>query len=134
MGDGFEDQGWVKLGVAAALAKQFESDQRPLLQLLAESFERAFPDQTKVKTKGFFGGKHVVSLEVTIGDAAYTIEDPGQGSLVAMKKKVVRGIALKTEPVAMPVCLAELAQALETRAQDSAETHHALAEALGLQP
>jgi len=134
MSDGFEDQAWVKMGVAAALAQQYESDQRPLLQLLASSFERAFPGQTKTKTKGLFGGKHIVSLEVQIGDFVYTIEDPGSGSLVATRKKLVRGIALKTDPIPMQVCLGELAQALESRAQESSETHRALAESLGLNP
>lgn len=134
MSDSFEDQEWVKLGVASALAKQFESDQRHLLQLLAQSFERDFPGQTKTRTKGLFSAKHVVALEITLGDFAYTIEDSGSGSLFATKKKIVRGIALKTDPIPVPDCLAELAQALETKARTSAETHNALAEALGLLP
>jgi hypothetical protein len=134
MPDAFEDQAWVKMGVAAALAQQYESDQRPLLQLLASSFEKAFPGQIKTQTKGLFGGKHIVSLEVTLGDYVYTIEDPGRGSLVATRKKLVRGIALKTEPLPMQACLDELAQELEIRAKSSSETHRALAESLGLTP
>jgi len=132
MSGDLEDEGWVKMGVAAALARQFESDQRPLLPLLADTFEKTFPGQTKTATKGFFGGKHIVSLEITLDDTAYKIEDPGNGSLVASKKKIVRGIALKTDPIPMAACLAELAKALEARAAQSIETHRALAESLGL--
>jgi len=132
MSDPFEEQSWVKMGVAGALAKEYEADQRALLQLLADSFEKVFPGKTQRKTKGLFGAKHVVSLEVEVEGFIYTIEDPGNGSLVATKKKIVRGIALKTETVPMQACLAELAQALDERAQGSAETHKALLESLGL--
>ncbi len=132
MADGFEDQEWVKLGVASALAKEYDADQRQLLQLLAGTFEKAFPGQTRCATKGLFGAKHVVSLEVTVDDFVYTIEDLGHGSLAATKKKLVRGIALKTDSIPMDLCLGELAQALEARAQTSAATHKALAESLGL--
>ena len=132
MADAFEDQEWVKLGVASALARQYESDQRPLLQLLADTFTRALPGQTAVKTKGLFGPKKVVGLEINLGGAAYAIEDPGGGSLVATKKKIVRGIVLKTEPLPMKDCLRELGEELEARAQTSQETHDALANTLGL--
>jgi hypothetical protein len=134
MPDAFEDQAWVKMGVAAALAQQYESDQRPLLQLLANSFEKAFPGQVKTKTKGLFGGKHIVSLEIAVDEYVYTIDDPGSGSLVATRKKLVRGIALKTEYIPMQACLEELAQELEIRAKSSSETHKALSESLGLIP
>jgi hypothetical protein len=132
MADAFENQEWVKLGVASALARQFETDQRPLLQLLADTFTRALPGQTAVRTKGLFGPKRVVGLEIDLGDVAYAIEDPGGGSLVASKKKIVRGIVLKTEPVPMKQCLSELSEALEAKAQTSQATHDALADALGL--
>ena len=134
MSDGFEDQGWVKMGVAAALSKEYEADQRALLQLLARSFEKTFPGKTQTKTKGFFSAKHVVSLEINLDDFVYTIEDPGLGNLLATKKKLVRGIALKTDTISMKTCLDELSQALETHAQTSSETHNALAQSLGLLP
>lgn len=132
MADEFEDQEWVKIGVAAALAKQYEEDQRALLPLLADSFEKTFPGKTQRKTKGLFGAKRTVGMEVAVDDYVYSIEDGGTGSLLATRKKMVRGIALKTEEIPMDACLAELAQALEIRAQTSSATHKALAESLGL--
>jgi len=133
MADGFEDQEWVKLGVAAALAKEYQADQRSLLPLLADTFERSFPGNTQKRTKGLFGAKHVVALEITLGDFVFTIEDPGSGSLVAIRKRLVRGISLKTDSISMAECLQQLGEILEENARTSAETHNALARSLGLE-
>ena len=133
MADGFEDQEWVKLGVAAALAKEYQADQRSLLPLLADTFERSFPGNVQKRTKGMFGSKHLVSVEIALGDFVFAIEDPGSGSLVASRKRMVRGIALKTETISMAECLQQLGDVLEENARTSAETHNALARSLGLQ-
>jgi hypothetical protein len=132
MADSFEDQTWVKLGVAAALAKQYQADQRSLLTFLSDTLEKSFPGSFQKRTKGLFGGKHIVGLDITLSDFVFSIDDPGNGSLVATRKRMVRGIALKTDNISMSECLEQLGEVLEETAKRSGETHDALARSLGL--
>ena len=133
MPDSFEDQAWVQMGVATALAKEFESDQRPFLQLLAKTLEQALPGEAEIKTEGWFKNKTVVAIAVTLGDLKYTVLDPGRGPLQATRAKIVRGIALKTETVSVEECLQGIGEGLEERAKQSAGARNALAAMLGLQ-
>ncbi len=130
MPDSFEDQEWVKMGVATALMKEYEGDQRPFLQLLADTFEKLLPGEAEITTQGWFKNKKVVGLGVKLGEFQYTIQDPGKGPLVASKKKIVRGIALKTEPIPLQQCLSEIGDELERRAQTSADARKALVKML----
>jgi hypothetical protein len=132
MEDGFEDTGWAKIGVAAALSKEYETDQRAYLQLLAQSLEKSFPGKVQSKTKGYFSSKRIVALEVNLDDMVYTIQDPGSGNLIATRKKMVRGIALKTETIPMSTLIDDLSQALEAHARTSSEAQRALGQWLGL--
>ena len=132
MSDSWEEQGWVQMGVATALAKEFESDQRPFLQLLAKTLDQALPGEAEIKTQGWFSNKTVVAVAVTLGDLRFTIFDPGRGSLQATSAKIVRGICLKTDPVSVQEALAGIGEGLEARAKQSAAARNALAAMLGL--
>ena len=131
MTDSFESQDWVRVGVASALAKEFAVDQRRFLTLFAKVLQQALPNETKVQTKGLFT-KSIVGVEVTLGENRYKIEDAGSGPLLAGKTRVVRGIALKTEPMGMDACLTEISETMEERARQSAGDRLAMARLLGL--
>ncbi len=133
MADNFEEQGWVKMGVATALAKEYVADQKHFLALLAKTFQDALPGEAEIKTKGIFSNKTVVGVVVNLGDRRYAVEDPGHGPLVASRTKIVRGIALKTETIQVQDCLDEIGDALEERVGRTAEGRNALAGLLGLQ-
>lgn len=132
MSDEFEQQEWVKFGVATTLSKQYAADQRDFLERLAQMLERALPDTTEVRRKGgLFSKKTVQKVTVALGENRYTLEDTGSGPLQASRTRVVRGIALKTEPVAVQDWLAELGAELDTQAQTNAAAREALSRLVG---
>lgn len=132
MAGDLEDQGWARLGVAAALGREYAADGRAFLPFLVQLLEGAMPEETQVRTQGFFK-KSVVGVSVDLGGTRYVVEDPGRGGLAATRTQVVRGIALKTEPIAMADLLAELEVALEARAAENAGSRAALGKLLGLE-
>lgn len=132
MQDDFEQQEWVKFGVAATLSKQYAADQRDFLELLAQMLEGALPQETQIERRGgLFAKKVVRRVVVAMGENRYALEDPGHGPLRATRTHVVRGIALKTEEIAVQDWLAELGAALDERARTSAQAREALARLVG---
>ena len=128
MSDDFEQQAWVKFGVAAELSKQYAADERQFLERLAVMLESALPGEIDVTRKGgLFSKKTVQRVSVTMGDHRYLLEDPGRGPLQTARMKIVRGIALKTEAMTVADWLAELGDLLDERASASAQTRAALA-------
>ncbi len=132
MSDSFEEQSWVKMGVASALEKEYVKDQSFFVEMLAKTLEKTMPGEVACKTKGFLK-KTVVGVTVSLGDSRYTFEKPDFGPVFATKTKVVRGIALKTEEIEVAQALKELGDALEQRAAKSGDARNALASALGLE-
>jgi hypothetical protein len=132
MADEFEQQEWMKFGVAATLSKQYAADQRVFLDLLATMLDSALPEEAEVvKRGGLFSKKTVAKVIVNFGDYRYTLEDPGRGPLQAWRTRIVRGIALKTESVPVESWLAELSANLDDRARTSATAREALARLVG---
>jgi hypothetical protein len=131
MEDSFESQDSVRIGVAAALARQFTADARGFLPLLCKVLRQWLPNETREITTGLFK-KSTVGVEVSLDEFRYKILDPGNGRPVAERVKVVRGIALKTEEISMERCLEEISEAIELRAQKSTEDRAAMARMLGL--
>lgn len=122
-----EDESWLKVGVAATLAKEYAADQRRLLELLAGMLDGVLPNETEVRRRGgLFSRKTVQSLRVHLGDFAYSLEDPGRGPLRAARVRIVRGIALKTEELPVEEWLDTLGEALEDRARTSGTARAAL--------
>jgi hypothetical protein len=132
MSDEFEQQEWMKFGVAAALSKQYAADQRDFLDLLATMLDSALPEEAEIVTRGgLFSKKTVVKVIVTFGDHRYTLEDPGRGPLQASRTRIVRGIALRTDPIPVETWLADLSANLQDRARTSAAAREALARLMG---
>lgn len=130
--DNFEDQAWVRLGVAGALEQEYQKDQGFFLDLLARTFQTALPGETELKTRGFLK-KSLSGVQINLGEHRYSFEKPERGSVFATKTKVVRGIALKTEDIPVGQALQEIGEALEERAAKSGDARKALANVLGLQ-
>jgi hypothetical protein len=132
MSDSFEDQGWVKLGVATALDRAYAADQRQFLTFLANALDKALPGEVEIKRAGFFNNKHIIGISLQLSSDQFIIEDPGRGPLRAAKGHVVRGIKVKTEEISMEQALAEIGNALDHRAKTSEAARNALASMLGL--
>lgn len=117
-----------EVGVAGALAHAYAQDARTFLPLLAQVLTSALPDESQVERKGglFQREKPIRKVVVTLGDSIYTLEDLGRGPLAARLAKVVRGITLKTEVVAVEDWLADLSAHVASRAQQNEKAFFAL--------
>ncbi|MGI4792077.1 MAG: hypothetical protein ACRYFS_24915 [Janthinobacterium lividum] len=124
---------FTEVGVAGALARAYAEDTRGFLPLLAIVLTGTLPDETQVERKGglFQKEKPIRKIAVTLGDNIYTLEDFGRGALAASRVKVVRGITLKTEPIATEDWLAELSAEISARASRNEKAFFALKNLLG---
>jgi hypothetical protein len=129
--DSVESEGWERVGVAAALAKQYSQDEREFLSLLAVFLEGALPNDTRVERKGWFGKKTVCRVAVALDEFNYVLDDPGRGPLQASRARVVRGVALKTEQLPVPQWIEVLSVAIDQRASTSQAAREALSKLLG---
>lgn len=123
-----EDEGWLKVGVAAALTRQYTEHQRDFVESLASMLARALPDQVQVKRRrSLFGKEQSVSeLRVELGDLCYVLDASAPGAPKARRILSKRGIILRTEELSVPDWIAEVGDALEELAQH----HEAAAAAL----
>jgi len=111
------------------LAASLRAETVSLVQLfesLAARFLGELPDLTRVETSGgFLSTKRVESFEVGFPGETFRMSRGG-GRIVAERAEIVRGIALKTEPVAVDAWLHRLCEALSNHATSNAATLEAL--------
>ncbi len=129
--EGFEGSDVIGMGVAAALGRQYAQEQREFLPMMARILKDSMPDSVELLETGLFK-KSLKGLVVNHGGNRYTLEDPGRGPLQASFTRVVRGIALKTEPLTVDEWLAAVSEVLEKTAAENAAARAALARTLGL--
>lgn len=128
MNDPNAHQGWMKIGVAAELAKHYSADERSFLKTLAALLQGALSDdEVRVETSGWFANKTIKRVSLTLGDDLWALEDTGRGPLVASRMRVVRGIKLKSETLPVADWLQAVGVALDERAKTSQAARDALA-------
>ncbi len=111
--------------LANALQAEFKNLEQ-FFEHLAERLSRSFPQHTKVETSGgFFSSKKVDSFEVTLDPHVYRLRREG-GHVHAERVRIVRGVALKTEHLAMDAWLHGLCEGLAAAASASAAAHDAV--------
>lgn len=122
MSEKFESA-WEEIGVSAALAKSYASDQSSFLPLLTGLLEEAMPEDTEVERKPihlFSKDKRITLLRVHLGDDTYMLQQPDpNGRLIGWHVKTVRGITLKTEQIPIERWLTEVGNTITKRAQES---------------
>jgi hypothetical protein len=108
------------LDLLAASLRADASDTAAFLEALGARLETALPGQVEVQRKGGLlgGGKRVRRIVVRLGDAHYEIERDG-GAVVARRRTVVRGIALKSEELGVDAWIEALSADLLALAQSS---------------
>jgi len=123
-----EEEHWLRIGVAATLAREYAADQRQFLEDLARLVERALPGQVEVRRAGglFSRTRPVRSIRVELGDERYSLEDRGSGPLLAARSLVKRGIVLNSEELGVEQWIEVLGAAL----QEYADEHQSAADAL----
>jgi hypothetical protein len=112
--------------LAAGLRKDFASVEA-LFEHLAGRLQRDFPRLTRLETVGggFFTTGKTVGFELTLDDVILGMKHEGRG-IVATRRKIVRGITLKNEKLAIDAWVDALAQALSEHANESAAAKAAL--------
>jgi hypothetical protein len=115
------------LDLLAASLRADAGDTAAFLDALAARLEGAFPGQVEVERKGrlFGGAKHARRIAVRLGDSHYEIAGDG-GAIVARRRNVVRGIALKSEDLAVEAWIENLSRDLIALAESSERDRLAL--------
>ncbi len=110
--------------VASLRAETHSLDQ--LFESLAERFATELPEMTRVeKSGGFLSAKRVHAFEITFPNLVFRMKR-GNGRIVAETSEIVRGIAVKTEPVVADAWLRALCEALSDHASSNTAALDAL--------
>ncbi|MHB8635971.1 MAG: hypothetical protein ACYC96_05810 [Fimbriimonadaceae bacterium] len=125
MADAFEEQEWVRTGVAATLLRSLDGASPDALQSVATLLRSALPNRTKLEFKGLFA-KKLFRVTVTFGDDAMALELDAVGGLLATRVHISRGIALKREEWPLDRWVAALVAALEAKAESDETARRAL--------
>ena len=117
------------------LTAGLRADSRDLstfLEVLADKFSGALPGRVKVEYQGGMlrRNKQVRRILIQLGEDRFEVARE-QGAVLARRVRVVRGIALKTEELAVDPWLAELSRALLREGQSTSEGRIALERLLG---
>ena len=112
----------------AASLRADKTDLKTFLDALAFKLEGSLLDYTRVTRQGsiFSRERSVKEVVVSLGEYQYRIGREKQGSLVAVRAHVVRGIVLKTEQISVDQWIGELSEALAQLANRSAQSRAAL--------
>jgi hypothetical protein len=120
------------------IASSLRADARDLegfFPALAARLEGAMPPgraRVQRKSRSLFNREKVVqAIEVDIADCTYTCARGGSAGVQATRRKVVRGIALSTEDLALDAWIDALSADLAAEAQASAEARERLERMLG---
>jgi hypothetical protein len=112
----------------AASLRADKADLKTFLDALAVKLGGSLPDFTRITRQGsiFSRERPVKEIAVSLGEFQYRIGRDRQGSLVAVRAHVVRGIILKTEQIAVDLWIQELSEALAQLADQSAQARATL--------
>lgn len=107
-------------------------DLKAFIEGLAAKLSESFPSQVKVdRNRGLLGGKQRVRrLALKLGDCDYELVND-DGSVSASRRVVVRGIALRTEPLSLEQWIDAVAQELVAQAGRTESDRLALERMLG---
>jgi hypothetical protein len=86
----------------AASLRADTADLKAFVEALAVKLSESFPHRVRVERKGgLFGGKAAVrKLTLALGDDQFELEN-SEGHVSCRRRNVVRGIALKNEPLSL---------------------------------
>jgi hypothetical protein len=96
------------IDLVAASLRADASDMRVYVEELARKLDQSFPGRCTIRRSGLLGKGPVRAITVAVGDSRYEIEHR-DGSVVARRTSVVRGIALKSEEIGLDEWIDSLA-------------------------
>lgn len=102
-------------------------DLKAFVEALAVKLDASFPQRVQIERKGgrFGGEQRVRRIGVTLGDNEYELRSE-DGQITCQRRNVVRGIALKTEPLSLEQWIDSLAGGLVDEAGKSESDRVAL--------
>ena len=120
----------------AASLRADTTDLVAYVEALAVKLEGALPGRARVERSGggLFGRKpkRVHKIEVDLGEARYLLDQRGRdGAPQVARQKLVRGIALSTDPMYLQDWIDALARDLAAQAQAGAEGRQAIERLIG---
>ena len=96
--------------VAAVLAQRSRQDQAALLDELVTMLSEIVPG---VQVERAFLRRHVTAIRLPLDGYVYALKRASGRSFEASRQQVVRGVAIRTDPMEIDAFLAELGLALE---------------------
>jgi hypothetical protein len=111
--------------VAAILAQRSREDRASLLDELVTMLSEIVPG---VQVERAFLRRRVTAIRLPLGDYVYGLKRSSGDSFEASRQQVVRGVAIRTEPMEIDAFLAELGLALEVELRRTERGRAALRE------
>jgi hypothetical protein len=96
------------------------------LEALAAKLSGALPDATTVERGGRLRGRRVERIQVELGESRYRLEVAKSGRPLCAHARVVGGIVLKNEALALDVWIDALSRDLTAAAESSERSRVAL--------
>jgi hypothetical protein len=118
--------------LAAAWLRKASGDMRAFTEALATRLSSALPDSVDVERRrdGLFSStSHVTRIVVRLEGSALTL-DVEHGHLRARRAKVVRGVTISSEEIAVPVWLDEVVRGTRAHGEAAGAAHGVLHEFL----
>lgn len=125
-----EDEEWLRMGVAAEMAKIDASDAQTMVRSSLELIEKMCPGRVSVRTQGLF--KKVTTGFSVMMERSQLNLDIQNGFVRPSRTMVSAGIALKTEPISIEEWTNQFISELEAEAARNANAKSALQKFLGL--
>lgn len=118
----------MQFELLAASLRADAGDSGAFLEALATKIGGALPQRTQIERGGgLFTHKHPIRrIALNLGEWQYTVEAEPGGALAASRTHAVRGITLKSEPLALDAWINEVAGSLAEVAQTSLQDQMAL--------
>ena len=124
------EPGWETLGVGGALLARYRGDQQALVEQLAVFLEGTLPRQTAVhRTLGILGPRHTDHLKVELGDLRFELRSGGP-TIETTRTRIVRGVAVRNERLALEEWLHELGATLSAELERTEAGRAALSKLL----
>jgi hypothetical protein len=102
--------------VAAVLAKRSRDDLGELIEDLIALLVGVMPD---LEVKRSLFGRTMKSVRIPLSDRAFVLERTRGGSFEARRQQVVRGVAIRNDPLEIDTFIAELSVAIDSELRRS---------------
>ncbi len=118
----------IQFEVLAARLKEDHGASVDLLEMLARMLESSYSGGTKVTRGGWFMSKErpVEELSVRFDEWQFQIIRAKHGTVNASSKKLVRGVALKTNEISLEQCIDEIIKEIVKLSEKNSQTRAAL--------